>query len=56
MLQRMSRRHSFRLAAAPVKYAGDCGAQIARAGALEASASGPVRPEEKTIRQSWRPD
>ncbi|MCY4252348.1 MAG: KEOPS complex N(6)-L-threonylcarbamoyladenine synthase Kae1 [Thaumarchaeota archaeon] len=56
MLRRMSRRHSCRLAAAPVKYAGDCGAQIAWAGALEASVSGPVKPEEATVRQSWRLD
>jgi len=56
MLRRMSRRHSCRLAAAPVRYAGDCGAQIAWAGALEASASDPVRPEEAAVRQSWRLD
>jgi len=53
MLRRMSCRHSCGLAAAPVKHAGDCDAQIAWAGALEASASDPVRPEGAAVRQSW---
>jgi len=39
-----------------VRYADDCGVQIAWAGALEASVSGPVRPEEAAVRQSWRLD
>ena len=56
MLDEMSRNHGCRVAAAPMRYAGDCGSQIAWAGMLEATVSQPVKPEEASVRQSWRLD
>ncbi len=56
MLDIMVRRHSARLRVVPLRYSGDCGAQIAWTGLL-AFRSGTTVPLEKSIiRQSWRLD
>ncbi len=56
MLGVMVARHSARFFVVPLRYSGDCGAQIAWTGLL-AQRSGVSIPVEKgTVRQSWRLD
>lgn len=56
MLSIMSARHSAKFSVVPLRYSGDCGAQIAWTGLL-ALRSGVTTPVEKSvIRQSWRLD
>lgn len=57
MLKQMCIRHSCKYFVAPLKYAGDCGSQIAWLGLLEASARKRGASLSKTfVRQSWRLD
>lgn len=56
MLDGACRRHGCRLLAAPVKYSGDCGSQIACTGAILALSRGGVATEDAFVRQSWRLD
>ena len=48
--------HDCMFHAVPPKYAGDCGAQIAATGILEASAREPIDIGDAFVRQSWRLD
>lgn len=56
MLSQMSKRHKCRMAAAPLRYAGDCGSQIAWLGILESQTNKPAKINETFVRQSWRLD
>ncbi len=56
MLDEVCRLHNARLFVTPIRFAGDCGAQIAWTGLLEYNAGISVRPEDATVRQSWRID
>lgn len=56
MLEIMVRRHSARLEVVPIRYSGDCGAQIAWTGLLTFRAGVSVPVEKSVIRQSWRLD
>ncbi len=56
MLRQMSRRHGCKMASAPIRYAGDCGSQIAWLGILQSRAEAPVRLADTTVSQSWRLD
>jgi len=56
MLSIMTRRHSARFCPAPVRYSGDCGAQIAWTGLLEYRSGVSLNVEKAGIRQSWRLD
>lgn len=56
MLSQMSRRHKCRMAAAPLRYAGDCGSQIAWLGILQSGSDKPAKMDETFVRQSWRLD
>lgn len=56
MLEIMVRRHSARLSVVPLRYSGDCGAQIAWTGLLAYRAGITVPPAEGVVRQSWRLD
>ncbi|MDG7010518.1 MAG: tRNA (adenosine(37)-N6)-threonylcarbamoyltransferase complex transferase subunit TsaD [Nitrososphaerota archaeon] len=56
MMSTMSARHSARLAAAPLEYSGDCGAQIAWTGWLAYKSGVSVPVAESEVTQSWRLD
>ena len=56
MMSTMSERHSARLAATPLEYSGDCGAQIAWTGWLAHKSGVAVPVEESVVTQSWRLD
>ncbi|MDA4113414.1 MAG: KEOPS complex N(6)-L-threonylcarbamoyladenine synthase Kae1 [Thaumarchaeota archaeon] len=56
MLSVMVQRHSARLSVVPIRYSGDCGAQIAWTGLLAYGAGITVPVGESIIRQSWRLD
>ena len=56
MLQEACRIHGCSFHAVPPLYAGDCGAQIAATGILEASVNGPADIGDAFVRQSWRLD
>ncbi|MER3601363.1 MAG: O-sialoglycoprotein endopeptidase [Nitrososphaerota archaeon] len=56
MMQGVARRYSASCYAIPAQYAGDCGAQIAWAGALALASGMKVKPEEAFVRQAWRID
>ena len=56
MLQSVCKRQGCRFFAAPVKYSGDCGSQIACTGILEASVKAGEKMEKTFVRQSWRLD
>ena len=56
MLSAMSARHGARMAASPIRYAGDCGSQIAWAGMLESGVAEPAPVSGTFVRQSWRLD
>ncbi len=56
MLNIMVRRHSARLSVVPLRYSGDCGAQIAWTGLLAYRSGVRVPVEKSVIRQSWRLD
>jgi N6-L-threonylcarbamoyladenine synthase len=56
MLRIMCERHSASLHVVPLKYSGDCGAQIAWTGLLAYRAGTQVDVEQGTVRQSWRLD
>lgn len=48
--------HGCAFHAVPLKYAGDCGSQIAATGILEAGVNDPVDVRDAFVRQSWRLD
>jgi len=56
MLSIMAERHSADLHVVPIRYSGDCGAQIAWTGLLEYKSGVSVPVEKGGIRQSWRLD
>lgn len=56
MLKQMCSRHGCKFYVAPLKYAGDCGSQIAWLGLLEASAKKGASLSNTFVRQSWRLD
>jgi N6-L-threonylcarbamoyladenine synthase len=56
MLGIMVQRHSARLSVVPIRYSGDCGAQIAWTGLLAFRAGTTIPVEKSVIRQSWRLD
>jgi N6-L-threonylcarbamoyladenine synthase len=56
MLGVMVQRHSAKLSVVPIRYSGDCGAQIAWTGLLAYGAGVTVPVRESVIRQSWRLD
>jgi N6-L-threonylcarbamoyladenine synthase len=56
MLNIMVQRHSARLSVVPLRYSGDCGAQIAWTGLLAFRSGVQVPVEKSVIRQSWRLD
>lgn len=56
MLEEACRIHGSSFHAVPPKYAGDCGAQIAATGILEASVNEPVQIRDAFVRQAWRLD
>lgn len=56
MLASVADRQDARLVRSPLKYTGDCGAQIAWAGLLHHSFGVRVRPDRAFVRQAWRLD
>ena len=56
MLRDVCRRQGARLRAVPIRYAGDCGSQIAWTGMLESGAGPGVDAAGAFVRQSWRID
>lgn len=56
MLGTMVKRHSARFHVVPLKFSGDCGAQIAWTGLLAYRSGAEVPVRESVIRQSWRLD
>lgn len=56
MLSVMVTRHSARFFAVPLRYSGDCGAQIAWTGLLAHECGVSIPVEKSTVRQSWRLD
>ena len=56
MLSQVCKMHNANLFTVPIRFAGDCGAQIAWTGLLEYYAGISVKPEEAIINQSWRLD
>ena len=56
MLDQVCKLHAAKLLIVPSKYAGDCGSQIAWTGLLEYHAGISIKPEEASIKQSWRLD
>ena len=56
MLQSISKRQKFKFFAVPPKFAGDCGAQIACLGLLEASVKKGTDLKNTFVKQSWRLD
>jgi N6-L-threonylcarbamoyladenine synthase len=56
MLNVMVGRHSARLSVVPLRYSGDCGAQIAWTGLLAFKEGVTIPVEKSVIRQSWRLD
>ncbi len=56
MLGIMAQRHSAEFHVVPLRYSGDCGAQIAWTGLLEYKAGHTIAVEDAGIRQSWRLD
>jgi N6-L-threonylcarbamoyladenine synthase len=56
MLGVMVERHSARLSVVPIRYSGDCGAQIAWTGLLAYRSGITVPVAQSVIRQSWRLD
>ena len=56
MLGVMVERHSAKLSVVPLRYSGDCGAQIAWTGLLAFKEGLTIPVEKSVIRQSWRLD
>jgi len=56
MLRDVCRRQGCRLFVVPLRYAGDCGSQIAWTGLLESTVGPGTRIEDSFVRQSWRLD
>lgn len=56
MLKSASAIHGAKLYSVPIKYAGDCGSQIACTGILESSVKKPADIKDTFVRQSWRLD
>lgn len=56
MLSMMAERHSASFHMVPLKFSGDCGAQIAWTGGLAFGAGVSVPVRESMVRQSWRLD
>ncbi len=56
MMATMAGRHSASARGVPVRYSGDCGAQIAWTGVLANQCGIRVPVEESSVRQSWRLD
>lgn len=56
MLESASAIHDAKLYTVPIKYAGDCGSQIACTGILESSVKEPADIKDTFVRQSWRLD
>ena len=56
MMQAMAERHSASVAASPIEYSGDCGAQIAWTGWLAHKSAIRVPVEGSKVQQSWRLD
>ena len=56
MLESASAIHDAELYSVPIKYAGDCGSQIACTGILERTVKEPADIKDTFVRQSWRLD
>jgi len=56
MMSTMVERHSARYTVMPLRYSGDCGAQIAWTGYLAGTAGVAVPVRESVVKQSWRLD
>lgn len=56
MLQDVCKRQRCRLFVVPLKYAGDCGSQIAWTGILESTVKQGAKIHDAFVRQSWRLD
>lgn len=56
MLTTMAKRHSSSVRIVPIRFSGDCGAQIAWTGLLSLRAGITIPVEDSIIRQSWRLD
>jgi len=56
MLGDVCRRQGCRLSVVPLKYAGDCGSQIAWTGLMESTVKPGAKISEAFVRQSWRLD
>lgn len=56
MLKHVARRQNVTLAGVPIRFAGDCGVQIAWTGMLEFESGNLVGPRDGFIRQAWRLD
>jgi N6-L-threonylcarbamoyladenine synthase len=56
MLSQVCNMHNANLFTVPIRFAGDCGAQIAWTGLLEYYSGISIKPEEAIINQSWRLD
>ena len=56
MLQDVCKRQKCKFFVVPLKYAGDCGSQIAWTGLMEATVKKGTKLEDTFVRQSWRLD
>lgn len=56
MLKSAAKIHGAKLYSVPIKYAGDCGSQIACTGIRESSVKQPADIKDTFVRQSWRLD
>jgi N6-L-threonylcarbamoyladenine synthase len=56
MLRSICKRHNAKFLVVPPRYSGDCGAQIAWTAYLLYSSGISVKPEEASVKQSWRLD
>ncbi len=56
MLRTMAKRHSASVHIVPIRFSGDCGAQIAWTGLLALRAGITIPVEDSIVRQSWRLD
>ena len=56
MLQDVCKRHNAKFFVVPIKFAGDCGSQIAWTGILESQVKRPANLKDTFVTQSWRLD
>ena len=56
MLKDVCKRHNCKFFIVPIRYAGDCGSQIAWTGLLESQVKKPAKLKDTFVTQSWRLD